>query len=368
MVGQPSGRPRLLILTPDFPPQHGGVQVLLHRLAGGLTGFRVEVVTLESPGCTRFDCESEIATKRVRTLARAQAARILALNAGALRRALRFQPHVTLSGHVVTSPAAAAVGVLAKTPCAQYVYAVEIVDKPRLSAFAAARANVVIAVSDYTASLITAAGTPAAKVRVIAPGVDLPGPQTGPPPNGRPTVLTIARLDYRYKGHDVLVDALADLRARVPDVEWVVVGDGPLRGSLEERVRAQGVAQSVRFLGAVSDEVRNTWLRRADVLAMPSRLPGEGFGIAYLEAGAYGKPVVAGNVAGPAEAVADGVTGLLVDPSDPRAVAAALERVLVDRDLAQRLGRAGAEAAAARAWPLVVQRVEQALLDLTAAT
>ena len=69
------------------------------------------------------------------------------------------------------------------------------------------------------------------------------------------------------------------------------------------------MADAVRFLGAVPDEQRDMWLRRADLLAMPSRLPGgglagEGFGIVYLEAAAYGKPVVAGNVAGALDAVA----------------------------------------------------------------
>ncbi len=79
---------------------------------------------------------------------------------------------------------------------------------------------------------------------------------------------------------------------------------------------------AIRFLGSVSDEERNLWLRRAHLLAMPSRLPaggfaGEGFGIAYLEAGAYGKPVVAGNVGGALDSVSDGESGLLVDPTDP---------------------------------------------------
>ena len=111
----------------------------------------------------------------------------------------------------------------------------------------------------------------------------------------------------------------------------------------------------MRFLGAVSDAERDTWLRRADLLAMPSRLPGagragEGFGIVYLEAGAYGKPVVAGNVGGALDAVRDGETGLLVDPADAHAVAEAIARLLLDPDLARRLG-AGGRTARAQALP-----------------
>jgi phosphatidyl-myo-inositol dimannoside synthase len=185
----------------------------------------------------------------------------------------------------------------------------------------------------------------------------------------RPTLLTVARLEHRYKGHDVLLEALGAIRARVPDVEWVVIGEGTLRPELEELARSRGLADCVRFLGAVSDGERNAWLRRADVVAMPSRLPGaglagEGFGIVYLEAAAYGKPVVAGNVGGALDAVGDGETGLLVDPTDAGAVAEAVATLLLDPELARRLGAAGAERAKGYAWPVIAKRLETVLLEL----
>jgi phosphatidylinositol alpha-1,6-mannosyltransferase len=105
---------------------------------------------------------------------------------------------------------------------------------------------------------------------------------------------------------------------------------------------------------------------------MPSRLPGpgragEGFGIVYLEAGAHGKPVLAGNVAGALDAVIDGETGLLVDPTDPLAVGEAIIRLLLDTELASRLGRGGAERARSLAWPVIVERVQAVLLEQLAA-
>ena len=358
-----AGRPRLLILTPDFPPVHGGVQVLVHRLARVMTGFEIEVVTLDSPGARRFDRDGEIATRRIGAHVGGGPGRMLALNAAALGRALRFRPDVMLSAHIIASPAAATARRLLGGRTAQYFHAHEILGKPRLSAFAAARADVVIAVSTYTASLIAATGASPANLRLIPPGVDLPS-NPGVLPAERPTVLTIAQLKYGYKGHDVLIRALGGVRARVPDVEWVVIGEGALRPGLEELARSCGLAGAARFLGAVSDEERNSWLRRADVFAMPSRLGGEGFGIAYLEASAYGKPVVAGNVAGQLEAVADGVSGLLVDPTDPAAVGEAVTSLLLDREFARRLGRQGAERARGFAWPVIAGQVEAALLEL----
>ncbi len=396
--------------------------MLAHRLAAGMEGFETKVLALDSSGARLFDADSGLATRRVRGGGRAGAAgRSVALNTAALREALGFRPHLTLSAHIVASPAAACVRRALGARTVQYFHAKEIGHRPRLAAFAAREADVAIAVSSYTAGLIAQTGVVGADVRLIPPGVDLPAGSAGverssglagvdsvsvpagvdppadpagaelpsvpggvgslsvpvgaerpidPPPRngGRPTFVTIARLQDRYKGHDVLTNALALVRARVPDVEWVVIGDGPLRVDLEALARSAGVADSVRFLGAASDELRDRWLRRADLLAMPSRLPGggmagEGFGIVYLEAGAHGKPVVAGNVAGALDAVADGESGLLVDPTDARAVADAIATLLLDRELAQRLGRTGAQRARGFAWPVIAERVEAVLLE-----
>ncbi len=359
--------PRLLVITPDFPPAHGGVQQLAYRLAAGIGGFDTRVLALDGPGAGRFDAGQALNVRRVPSDRRLRGVRHLALNAFALLDAVRFRPDVTLSLHLVASPAAATIRAVLGARTVQYFHAKEIPAKAKLAAFAVARADVAIAVSAYTEGLLRATGAEPTAIRRIAPGVDLPA-DPRPLPAGRPTFVTIARLEDRYKGHDVLVRALALVRERVPDVEWVVIGDGPLRGDLERLARTHGVAGSVRFLGALPDEQRDIWLRRADLLAMPSRLPGgalagEGFGIVYLEAAAYGKPVVAGNVGGAVDAVADGETGLLVDPTDPVAVGEAIAKLLLDSELAERLGHAGAERARSFAWPLVVERLEAVLLE-----
>jgi len=359
--------PRLLVITPDFPPAHGGIQVMSHRLATDIKGFDTRVVTLDCAGASQFDMNDGLSIRRAPSDRRLRAGRNASLNAFALLEALRFRPDVTLSVHLVASPAAATLRWMLGARTVQYFHAKEIGGKPKLAAFAAAQADVVIAVSSYTAGLVAATGATLADMRLIPPGVDLPV-ESQPLPAECPTFVTVARLEDRYKGHDVLVRSLALVREQVPDARWVVVGDGPLRGELEALTRAQGVADSVRFLGAISDAERDRWLRRADLLAMPSRLPGgglagEGFGIVYLEAAAYGKPVVAGNVGGAVDAVVDGETGLLVDPTDPVAVGAAITRLLLDGELARRLGAAGAERARSFAWPVIAERLEAVLLE-----
>jgi phosphatidylinositol alpha-1,6-mannosyltransferase len=363
-------KPRVLMLTPDFPPDHGGIQLLAHRVARGFDRFEVTVVTLRTEGAKAFDRAGDLAVRRIGA-GRGRLAGNAALGIGALAEAVRVRPDLTLSFHAATSPPAAIVRTVSGAPTIQYFYANEIGHRPGLAAFAARRADAVIAISSYTASLLAACGVDTVAVDVIAPGVDLPAQPT-PLKAERPTVVTIARLVEPYKGHDVLIRALHRVRAAVPEVQWVVVGDGPLRPTLEALAAECGVADCSRFLGAVSDSERDLWLRRADVFAMPSRLPGpglagEGFGIVYTEAGSFGKPVVAGNVGGALDAVVDGETGLMVDPTDADAVAGAVTRLLTDTQLAARMGEAGARRAAAMAWPLIAARVQQLALDVLAA-
>ncbi len=358
-----SRRPRLLLLTPDYPPPPGGIQLVSERLANGIEGFETSVMALgtgaaPAPGVS----VTSVGARRL-----PHPARIALLDAAALGSGLRRRPDVVLSMHAVTAPAASALRRVAGARSAQYFHAEEIGARPRLARYAADHADVSIAVSSYTAELVRGTGA-RGQIVIVPNGVALPA-DPSPLPCERPTFVTVARIQERYKGHDVLVRALALVRAKVPDVQWVVIGDGSLRGGIEQMARSYGVFDACRFLGTVSDEERDSWLRRARLLAMPSRLPargraGEGFGIAYLEAGAYGKPVVAGNVGGALDAVVDGETGLLVDPSEPVAVAEAIAALLLDEPLAQRLGAAGRERAEGHAWPVICARVQEELLAL----
>lgn len=343
--------------------------MVAHRLAAGLTGlaaFETRVTTLDSAGAREFDDRDRLDVTRVAAKALPRSARNLLLNGFAVRESLRFRPHAVLSLHIVASPAAGAIRRALGARTIQYFYGDEIGARPKLAAFAAREADAVIAISAYTADLIAATGAVSASTTLIPPGVDIPS-ETSPLPADRPTVLTISRLDERYKGHDVMIRAFSLVLSKVPDARWIVVGDGSLRLGLEQLARSYRVDHAISFLGAVCDEQRDAWLRRADLLAMPSRLPaggfaGEGFGIVYLEAGVFAKPVVAGNVGGAVDAVVDGETGLLVDPLDPLAVAEAISRLLADGELARRLGAAGQARAQLYAWPRVVERVQALLL------
>jgi phosphatidylinositol alpha-1,6-mannosyltransferase len=158
-------------------------------------------------------------------------------------------------------------------------------------------------------------------------------------------ILTTGNLVAR-KGHDMVLRALARLDTEIANVTYLVVGDGPARSDLESLATALGVRDRVVFAGRALDADLPALYALADVFVMASRERRdendvEGFGIVYLEAAACGKPVIGGRSGGIPEAVVDGVTGLLVDPSDPDDIAKTLASVLADSELAARLGLQG---------------------------
>lgn len=343
--------------------------MLVHRLVQNWRRVRARVVTLDHVGADTFDRDDGLDVVRVGRAGRPRRASLAALNARSLREALTFRPNVVLSAHIVTSPAARAIRRSRRLPVVQYLYALEMGARPGLAASAVRHADAIVAISEHTRQLAVTAGADPDRIHCLPPGVDLPA-QVNRASATTPTVLTVAQLLQRYKGHDVLTRALPLIRSRVRDVEWVIVGDGPYKPQVAELVRSHNLDRRVRFVGSVSDFERDTWLDRAHVFAMPSRVPatgigGEGFGITYLEAGAHYLPVVGGDVGGTRDAVVDGETGVLVDPNDHVAVADAIADLLLDPERAWRLGRAGAARAQSFAWPLMAARVEDVILELS---
>lgn len=364
-----SERPKLLVVTPDFPPARGGIQLLTDRVVAHLSGLQPRIVAVDVPGAAEWDRAHGRDVVRTPTMGDHRAS-ILALNALAVREARRFRPDVVLGSHVVTGPALAAISRLLKVPSVVYLHGKEIAASPAVARFAVSHTSAVIAVSRYTRSLAIGVGADPARIHRVPPGAD-PAQPSGEPKSERPTVVTTARIEDRYKGHDVMTRAMPLIRARVPGARWVVIGDGPLRRDIVRLISANHLDGAVELLGTVSDQVRDSWLDRAHVFCMPSRLPagqaaGEGFGIVYLEAGLHELPVVAGNVGGAVDAVVHGETGLLVDPTSPLEVADAISDLMLDGERARRMGQAGAAHARDHAWSRIAPRVEKILLDVMA--
>lgn len=175
-------------------------------------------------------------------------------------------------------------------------------------------------------------------------------------------LLSVARLS-RHKGIDTVLQALARLRTRYPDLHYAVVGTGEEQAALAAEAKELGVADRVRFLTGVPDRDLPALYNTAEVYLGVSRLMEqrvEGFGISLAEASACGLPVVAGRSGGIPAAVRDGETGLLVDAESAAAVSEALSRLLDDPELRARLGAAGRRAVESRYnWDRVTRDLVQ---------
>ena len=152
------------------------------------------------------------------------------------------------------------------------------------------------------------------------------------------TLLTVARLDEQ-KGHRHLLDAIAIIAARHPNLITLLAGEGPLEGSLRNQCATLGISERVRFLGYWRDVPE--LFEAADVVVLPSLY--EGLPLVAIEGLAAGRPIVATEVDGTPEVVIDGKTGLLVPPAKASALATAIERLLENQELAARLASDGRE-------------------------
>jgi glycosyltransferase involved in cell wall biosynthesis len=158
-----------------------------------------------------------------------------------------------------------------------------------------------------------------------------------------PLVGVLGRLEAQ-KGHTFLLAAWPAVIREFPDARLLVVGDGSLRAALEAQARALGVAESIVFVGFRADVP--ALLDTIDVLALPSLY--EGMPLTAIEASAMARPVVATAVDGTPEVVRDGLTGYLVPPRDPAALARRLAALLRDPGAATRMGQAGRDLVLAR--------------------
>ncbi len=211
-------------------------------------------------------------------------------------------------------------------------------------------ARAVIANCEFTKNIATSYGVPAQTMSVVYPS---PAPlKIGTPEvvervarqfslSGKKILLSVGRL-VRRKGFDKVLEAMPLILKSEPHALYVLVGEGPDRARLADKVYKLGLQGTVRMVGAVDSETLGALYSISDILIMPSRDEGkgdvEGFGIVFLEAALFGKPSIGGRSGGVAEAIVDGQTGILVDPLDSSAIAKEVLSLLHDDATRVQLG------------------------------
>lgn len=351
---------RILLVTNDFPPRPGGIQSFLYGLVSRLPPQDVVVYTSLWRGWEQWDAAQAFTVVR-------EATSVLLPTPGVRRRAVSLMHEHDCDA--VWFGAAAPLGLLApalRRAGAQRIiatthgheagWAVSPGARQVLARIAGA-VDVVTYLGDYTrGKLARAIGRRnASKLHRLSPGVDTTVFRPGLGADvrrslgldERPVAVCVSRLMPR-KGQDVLIRAWPHVQQRVPDAALLLVGGGPFRSRLVQMAKSAGVAASVHFTGSVEWQQLPAYYGAGDVFVMPCRtrlrgLDVEGLGIVFLEAAACGLPVIAGDSGGAPDAVADGITGHVVDGRSVGDVADSVVELLADPQRAALMGRRGRE-------------------------
>ena len=356
----------VLLVTPAFPPQSGGIGTLMY---GFSTNSNQNIDVLTEKGKKRSSEHTEDLRiddmEGIRGLYRTWR----------YTSKLHEEYDLIYFGH----PLQSIIGAYLNADYIVNAHARELLDSPsslktRIESYLISSglnsANAVIAVSQWTKERLIERGVSGNDIYQIPPGVGRAyldyNKQTEDtkqhlskydiPPDA-PLLLTVSRLDPR-KGHDLVLESIVN----IPDTHYLICGTGPLRNDLEEKARRLGIDQRVHFAGYVEKRHLPHYYSLSDVFVMPSKYIKEtgnieGFGIVFLEANAVGTPVVGTQTGGIPSAIKENETGLLVEPT-VRSVSDAIQRLVDNDDLRERLGKNGKEWAQSHSWKNVSGKID----------
>lgn len=364
-----AGTPPVFFITHEFYPRRGGIATYTEELARATAGLGLGVEVWAQQAETAQDkadwpfrlrrlplrgthdltCQIQLARELVRHRRQLRHATVYLPEPGPMLTMMLLQYfHAFRPRRLVLTFHGSEILRFARSPLRRFL-------ARRLIGYAS-RVSVV---SAYTERLLLEHFPEAAEKILLTPGALRSDFAVVPAPTAKRgnkiVVLTVGRIHPR-KGQLLTLRALQSLAPEVRQrIEYWVVGTAN-KGDYETQLRTTAAAQpdlNVRFLGDLPDAELSGVYERADIFAMTSVTLDhsvEGFGLVYLEAAAHGLPVVAHNVGGVAEAVVDGVTGLLIPPDRPAQLAAAFESLIHDAPLRRRLGEAGRGWATRNRW------------------
>jgi phosphatidyl-myo-inositol dimannoside synthase len=345
----------VFVVTNDFPPRMGGINYLVDQIMRRFPAGEVTIFSSTYPGAAEFDATYPHEVIRLPTT--------MMLPTPGVRRRVHAElkarkPDVVLFG-AIWPLGHMGPGITRKLgiPYAGFSQGLELTAAriPGLLGPIGRQALFVSAGSAWTRKRVERAFDRVGDMPIVASGIDVHvfGPNVLDRDVRRrhalgdaPVICCVSRLVPR-KGQDMLIRALPRVARAVPDARLLIVGIGPHERALRNMAQSTGVSDRVVFAGGVRYAELPAYFRAGDVFAMPCRarwfgLDVEALGAVFLQASAVGRPIVVGNSGGAPEAVRDGETGVLVDPTSPDAVADALIALLKDPARAAAMGAAGA--------------------------
>lgn len=254
--------------------------------------------------------------------------------------AIKKNPGLILCGHLNFAPVAYYIHRLTGIPYWIFVYGTDAWNiKDPIKKNALHSAQKIISISAYTRDrLIAEQNLDSNRIFLLPVTFDASRFQIAPKPKKllqkhnlnpeQPIILTVTRLSSSdgYKGYDKIIQALPKIQQSLPNVHYLIAGQGDDRPRIEELIKNLNLQNYVTLTGFIPDEELPSYYNLCDVFAMPSK--GEGFGIVYLEALASGKPTLGGNQDGAIDALCKGELGALIDPDNINEIAQTLTQIL----------------------------------------
>lgn len=203
-------------------------------------------------------------------------------------------------------------------------------------------ANLVVSNSGFTRDEILKLGVKKQKTEVIypCPNPNIKNLEFPKKLSDKKIILSVGRLVER-KGVDKVIEAMPEILKEVPNLVYMIIGNGPHKEKLLELKEKNKLGNSVIFVSDVKDKEMHVYYGMSDVFVMPARkINGdvEGFGIVYLEAALFGKPSVAGKDGGAPEAVLDNETGFIIDGNNIDEISKIIKKLLKDEELCRKMG------------------------------
>lgn len=354
----------IVFITGEFPPMGGGIARHLYTIVNQLAPQRTTTICLPTPKSLDFDRQHHFTVRRLRLPMKWDVGHPLfkLLAPAYFTRLVRVKnADIVLCGHAhhtLMIPCWLNWRIR-NVPFGVFAHGLDVLRAQSMShrkVFNSllCSATVVIANSQSTAGIVQKVGVDPNKIFVVNPGIDserLRSKTTAKTIRqqfgltDKRIILSVGRLVER-KGHDVVLKALPQVLQEIPEAHYLIVGSGTNETKLKILAKNLHVENNVTFVGQIQDDELGAFYAASDVFVMISReIPEkgdmEGFGIVYLEANSFGKPVIAGRSGGVEDAVIDGINGLLVDPNNPDQVSGAIIEILSNPALAQKLGDTG---------------------------
>jgi len=353
---------KALLITIDFPPRVGGVANYLSNICSNVPSDKIVVLVSKEKKSDEFDKKQSYKIYRHKLLFKYLPLKWLRAFWPVLKIVRKEKIEIIHTSHVLPIGYVAYLFKKAfKIPYIVYTHGLDILHpqsndrKKHWLKKILQNAEQVIANSSFTANEVNKLGIQQEKIKIINPCLDLSEYQEPTEEDikklkskynleNKKVLLTIGRLVER-KGIDMVIKSLPEVLKQIPNLVYVIAGNGSDKKRLEGLIKECNLENKVIFVGKIELEKLNLYYSLADIFIMASRQLAngdvEGFGIVYLEANLYGKPVIAGRSGGVPDAVEDGVNGLLVNPESVEEISKAIIKLFQDQELYNSLAEQG---------------------------